>query len=66
MKIILAPDKVKSTMTSPQLCAIMEKAFHDVFPDWQIISLPLADGGDGTTRALAAATGAELRTVRVM
>lgn len=66
MKIILAPDKFKSNMTSPQICAIMEKAFHDVFPDWQIISLPLADGGDGTTRALAAATRAELRTVRVM
>ena len=66
MKIILAPDKFKSNMTSPQICGIMEKAFHEVYPDWEIISLPLADGGDGTTRALAAATMAELRTVRVM
>lgn len=66
MKIILAPDKFKSNMTSPQICGIMEKAFHEVYPDWEIISLPLADGGDGTTRALAAATRAELRTVRVM
>ncbi len=66
MKIILAPDKFKSNMTSPRICGIMEKVFHEVCPDWEIISLPLADGGDGTTRALAAATGAELRTVRVM
>ena len=66
MKIILAPDKYKSNMTSPQICEILERAFHKIYPDWEIISLPMADGGDGTTRALVAATGAELRTVRVM
>ena len=65
MKIILAPDKFKSNMTSPQICDIIKKTFHEVCPDWEIISLPLADGGDGTTRALAAATGAELRSVKV-
>lgn len=65
MKIVLAPDKYKSNMTSPEVCEVITRAFKSVIPDVQIVSLPMADGGDGTTRAMAAATGAELRTIEV-
>ena len=65
MKIVLAPDKYKSNMTSPEVCEVIADAFRSVIPDVQIVSLPMADGGDGTTRAMAAASGAELRTVEV-
>jgi len=66
MKIILAPDKFKSCMTSPEICRIMSEAIHAELPDAEIISLPMADGGDGTTRAMASALGAEIRTAEVM
>lgn len=65
MKIILAPDKFKSCMTSPEICRIMSEAFRSELPDAEIVSLPMADGGDGTTRAMASALGAELRTAEV-
>lgn len=65
MKIVLAPDKFKSCMTSPEICRIMSEAFRAELPDAEIVSLPMADGGDGTTRAMAAALGAEIRTAEV-
>lgn len=65
MKIILAPDKFKSCLTAPEFCRIAEQAFREELPDAELVCLPLADGGDGTTRALAAATGAELHTIAV-
>ncbi len=65
MKIVLAPDKFKSTMTSPEVCATMTQAIRDVLPDAEIVSLPMADGGDGTMRAMASALHAEIRTKTV-
>ena len=55
MKIIIAPDKYKGNMTSPELCEIIRTEFLAEMPDAEIISIPLADGGDGTTEALTAA-----------
>ncbi len=66
MKIVLAPDKFKSTMTSPEVCAVMTQAIREVMPDAEIVSLPMADGGDGTMQAMASALGAEIRSVTVL
>ena len=66
MKIVLAPDKFKSCMTSPEVCRIMTRAFHSVMPDAEIISLPMADGGDGTMQAIASAMGGEIRKMTVV
>jgi len=52
-------------MRSPQVCEILRRAFSEVFPKAEIVSLPLADGGEGTVEALLAASGGELRTVSV-
>ena len=65
MKIILAPDKFKGCMKSPQICEILRRAFKEVFPSAEIVSLPMADGGEGTVEALLAASGGELRSVKV-
>lgn len=48
MKIVLAPDKFKGSLTGIQFCNVVEKGIKDVFPESEIIKLPLADGGDGT------------------
>lgn len=48
MKIIVAPDKFKNSLTGLAFCAIVEKAILEEFPNADILKLPLADGGDGT------------------
>ena len=48
-KIILIPDSFKGTVTAGEFCSISEKALKKHFPDCNILSLPLADGGEGTT-----------------
>ena len=65
MKIVIAPDKYKGNMTSPELCSIIRNEFLAEMPDAEIVCLPLADGGDGTTEALTSAHQGELRTVSV-
>ena len=65
MKIILAPDKFKGCMRSPQICEILRRAFSEVFPRAEIVSLPMADGGEGTVEALLAASGGEMRSAQV-
>ncbi len=66
MKIIIAPDKYKGNMTSPELCSIIRNAFLAEMPDAEIVCIPLADGGDGTVEALTAAVHCgELRTFQV-
>ncbi|MFS4482485.1 glycerate kinase [Hyunsoonleella sp. 2307UL5-6] len=52
MKIVLAPDKFKGTLTGIQFCAAVEEGIKEVIPNTEIIKLPLADGGDGTIEIL--------------
>ncbi|MCL4165460.1 UNVERIFIED_CONTAM: hypothetical protein GTU68_040735, partial [Idotea baltica] len=47
MKIVLAPDKFKGSLTGMQFCAAVEEGIKEVIPNAEIIKLPLADGGDG-------------------
>ena len=65
MKIVFAPDKFKMCMKSATVCRVMQKAFRTVFPDAELVSVPVSDGGEGMTRALAAALHGEIHTVRV-
>lgn len=48
-KIILIPDSFKDTITAGQFCTISEKVLKTYFPECEVVSLPLADGGEGTT-----------------
>jgi len=48
MKIVLAPDKFKNTLTSLEFCNAVEAGIHAVNPNINVLKLPLADGGDGT------------------
>ncbi|MDZ7316582.1 MAG: glycerate kinase, partial [candidate division KSB1 bacterium] len=57
MKFLLAPDSFKESLTAPQVCAAMAEGILRVFPEAQIVSLPLADGGEGTVDAMLTALG---------
>lgn len=52
MKIVLAPDKFKGSLTGLEFCDAAEEGFKTVFPQAEIIKLPLADGGDGTIEVI--------------
>ena len=65
MKIILAPDSFKGSLTSMEAAERIEAAAKRIFPGCETVRFPIADGGEGTVEALVNATGGELRTVRV-
>lgn len=48
MKIVLAPDKFKNSLTGLEFCDAVEKGILEEYPNTEILKLPLADGGDGT------------------
>lgn len=48
MKILLAPDKFKGSLTAVQVCHSWKKGIQGSLPDAEIVSLPLADGGEGS------------------
>ncbi len=48
MKLVLAPDKFKKSLTALEFCNAVEEGIRAIKPDLDIIRLPLADGGDGT------------------
>ena len=64
MKIIIAPDSYKGCLRSSEICDIIEKAYLRVFPEAQIIKLPLADGGEGTTEALVKSLDGEYTSIQ--
>lgn len=47
-KCLLVPDSFKGTMSASEVCGIMEKSILDRYPDCDIVSFPVADGGEGT------------------
>ncbi len=64
-KVILIPDSFKGTMSSAQICSIMEQSIHTWYPQAQVISVPVADGGEGSVDSFLAAMGGEKITVTV-
>jgi glycerate kinase len=65
MKIVIAPDKFKGSLTAAEACDAIERGVRRVLPRARIVKLPLADGGEGTVRALVSATSGKLVTRRV-
>ena len=60
MKIILAPDSFKGSLTSPEVAEAMEAGIRRALPDADCTRIPMADGGEGTVQSLLAAVGGEL------
>lgn len=56
MKIVIAPDSYKESLSAAEVAQAIEKGFREIFPDAQYVSMPVADGGEGTVEAMIAAT----------
>ncbi|MGP1991283.1 glycerate kinase [Zobellia laminariae] len=48
MKIVIAPDKFKGSLSGFEFCDAVEEGLKHVFNEAKIVKMPLADGGDGT------------------
>ncbi|WP_248925739.1 glycerate kinase [Paenibacillus hamazuiensis] len=60
MKIVLAPDSYKGSLTAKEACDAMEEGIRKVVPDAEVVKVPMADGGEGTVQSLVDATGGRL------
>ncbi len=65
MRIVLAPQSLKGSLDARHVGEAMHAGVRGVLPDAQVSVIPVADGGEGTVRALVAVTGGELRTATV-
>ncbi|OON42056.1 glycerate kinase [Izhakiella australiensis] len=60
MKIVIAPDSFKESLSADKCARTIKAGFLSVFPQAECLCLPVADGGEGTVEALVAATGGTL------
>ena len=59
MKILIATDKFKDSLTAKQVCEGLQRGILRTFPSAKIEILPLADGGEGTLETLQSVLGGE-------
>ncbi|ACL71040.1 glycerate kinase [Halothermothrix orenii] len=60
MKVLIAPDSFKGSLTALEVAESIERGIKKVIPGAEIIKVPMADGGEGTVRSLVDATGGEI------
>ena len=65
MKVTVAIDSLKGSLSSIEAGKAVEKGVKRVYPDAEICVRPLADGGEGTVEALTFGMGGELQTIAV-
>ena len=65
VKVLVAPNAFKGTMTATEAGAAIARGVREVFPAAEIVEVPVADGGDGTVEALVSARHGEYRTAEV-
>uniref|UniRef100_C5D9V8 Glycerate kinase n=1 Tax=Geobacillus sp. (strain WCH70) TaxID=471223 RepID=C5D9V8_GEOSW len=60
MKVIIAPDSFKESLSALEVANAIEKGFRDIFPEAEYVKIPMADGGEGTVQSLVDATGGRI------
>lgn len=57
MKVVVAPDSFKGSLTAVEAAEAMVAGIYDADPSIETVMLPAADGGEGTMSSLVGATG---------
>lgn len=65
MKIIVAPDSYKGCLSAKEVAGVISETIRESCPDAEIITIPLADGGEGTVDILSEALGGNFQTATV-
>jgi glycerate kinase len=66
VKIVIAPQAFKGSLDAAHVAQAIARGTHQIFPDAELVVLPVADGGEGTVKALVQASGGRTITTRVM
>ena len=64
-KCIIISDSFKGTLSSMEICEIARSSIPKFFPECEIVTVPVADGGEGTVACFGAALNAPTVTVTV-
>ena len=65
MKILVAPNSFKGTLTATQAAHAIARGVREVMPDAEVVEVPVADGGEGTAEALVTANHGRYEWVNV-
>ena len=65
MKIVIAPNSFKGSLSATQAARAIATGVHQAIPDAQVVEVPVADGGDGTVEALVTAHHGTFQWVNV-
>lgn len=65
MKIVIAPDSYKESLSALDVATAIESGFREIFPTAEYVKIPVADGGEGTVEAMVAATNGRVVQVAV-
>lgn len=60
MKIVVAPDSFKGSLTSLEVISCIKQSAQNHFENAEVVEVPIADGGDGTVQALVHATNGQI------
>ncbi|ENM5738440.1 glycerate kinase [Vibrio mimicus] len=66
MKVVIAPDSFKESLTAKQVCDAIQAGLARVWNDAKFVAIPVADGGEGTVQSLVDATQGRIVEVKVM
>lgn len=66
MKIIIAPDSFKESVSASRCAQAIKAGFVSIFPQAEYVCLPIADGGEGTVEAMVEATEGKMVMLPVM
>ncbi|QGS50362.1 glycerate kinase [Shewanella putrefaciens] len=66
MKIVIAPDSFKESLSALDVANAIEQGIKQVIPECDIVKIPVADGGEGTVQSMVDATGGSIVNLEVM
>jgi glycerate 2-kinase len=65
MKVVVAPNAFKGSLSASQAAGAIADGVREVFPEADVVEVPVADGGEGTVEALVSAHRGDYRTAEV-
>lgn len=65
VRIVVAPNSFKKRISAVAVAEVMEQGVLSIFPDAEVIKVPITDGGEGTIQAFIMATGGQIITESV-
>ena len=64
-KCVIIPDSFKGTISSIEICQLIKSKVLEYYPNCNVVTIPVADGGEGTVDSFLAAIKGERISVKV-